>query len=154
MAGVLRTELDRVLMPADAPLVASDSERWVLTAVLSGRVKHDSLPSLEGRHFAIGAFGALWEASRETRDPVALHMAVTEAGYPSVSTDVAEMCDYADPLPSLIDLASMCTRIRDYWARRLLHAELVSCARLLAAEGLTVEEVFDRLRPVAKEIRS
>jgi hypothetical protein len=154
IATALRVELDRVLVPTDAPLVAPDSERWVLAAVLSGRVTRDALPPLDGRHFGVGAWGTLWDAVHETLEPVALHMAVTAAGYPSVSTDIAEMCAYDGPLPSLPDLAGMCTRIRDYWARRTLHRELVACARLLASEGLSVEGVFDRLRPVAREIRS
>jgi hypothetical protein len=154
IAGVLRLELDRVLVAADAPLVLPDSERWILIAVLSARVGRDSLPPIEGRHFGVGAWGTLWEASRETLDPGTLHMRVIEAGFPSVSTEIAEMSDYEGPLPSLFDLATMVKRIRDYWARRILYSELVACSRLLACEGLNCEEVFSRLRPIAKETRS
>jgi hypothetical protein len=153
MAGVVRTELDRVYMPADPPLILSDSERWVLLAVLSRRVSRDELPQIDGRHFAIGAWGVLWDASRETLDTVALHMAVTGAGYPSVSTDIAEMCDYDGPLPSLIDLASMATRIRDYWARRRVYSQTSAANRLLAAEAITMDGYWDLIRAVAKEIK-
>ncbi len=153
MAGVVRTEIDRLLM-VDEPMVLRDSERWVLLARLSSRVLRADLPHIEGRHFAVGAWGVLWDASRETLDPVALHMAVTDAGYPSVSTDIAEMCDYDGPLPSLVDLASMCTRIRDYWARRRLCCETSAANRLLAAEAITVDEYVDRLRAVVKETKA
>jgi hypothetical protein len=154
VASVVRSELDRIIMATDAPLVLPDTEREVLTAVLSERVDRDELPPLEGRHFGIGVWGVLWDASRETRDIQSLHLSVLEAGFPSVSPDIAEMVDYHGPLPSLADLAGMCTRVRGYWARRLLHRELVGCARLLAAEGLDCEGVFDRLRPIVREIRS
>lgn len=154
IAGVIRLELDRVLVPTDAPLVLPDTERWLLVAVVSKRVRRDDLPSVEGRHFGIGVWGALWDAAQDTLDPVALHMRVVDAGFPSVSPDIADMIDYDGPLPSLVDLAYMCTQVRDYWARRLLHRELVACARLLAAEGVDCEGVFDRLRPIAREVRS
>lgn len=154
IAVVFRTEIDRVLMVGDAPMVLPDSERWVLLASLSGRVGFADLPNIEGRHFAVGAWGVLLDASRETLDPVALHMAVTGAGYPSVSTDIAEMCDYDGPLPSRVDLASMCARIRDYWARRRLCCETSAANRLLAAEAITVDEYVERLRAVVKETKA
>ncbi len=150
---VVRSELDRILMPNDAPLVLPDSERMVVTAVLSGRVKHDQLPPLEGRHFAIGAWGVLWEASRETLEPVNLHMAVIGAGYPSVSPDIAEMFDYGGPLPSIGQLTVMASRITDSWRRRTLATELGTCKQLLAAEAISIEDTIERLRVAVKVVR-
>lgn len=153
VASVVRAEIDRIIMATDAPLVLPDTEREVLTAVLSERVDRDELPTLEGRHFGIGVWGVLWEVSRETRDVQSLHLSVLEAGYPSVSPDIAEMVDYDGPLPSLVDLASMCTRVRDFWARRRLCCQTAAANRLLAAEAITVEEYVDRLRAAVKETK-
>jgi hypothetical protein len=152
--SAIRHELDAILLPTDVTLAAPDHERDVLGAVLAKRLAHSELHPLHGTHFAIGVYGALWDASRETLEPARLFEAIREE-YPWSAATIVEVTPVAcEPSPSFSDLVMSGARIRELWARRTLSTAMMSLARMLASETITVPDAIDQLRKVIQGTRA
>jgi hypothetical protein len=150
----VREELFNLITPSDLLLMALDSERAVLGAALSGRLAHSEVDPLHGKHFAVGLYGALWDASRASLTPLALLEAVKQE-YPWAAQTIIEVTPVAcEPSPAYSDLVESAARIRELWTRRVLATELSTCARMLAAETITVPDTLDRLRKIVAATRA